>query len=36
MTHVASRIDFSEWTDRVDVESLVWVGVEALRKALEK
>ena len=31
LTHVASRIDFSDWTDRVDVESLVWVGVEALR-----
>ncbi len=31
LTHVASKIDFSEWTERVDVEELVRVGVEALR-----
>jgi hypothetical protein len=30
-THVVSKIDFSEWTERVDVERLVRLGVEALR-----
>jgi len=28
LTHVASKID---WTERVDVESLVWAGVEVVR-----
>jgi hypothetical protein len=28
---VVSKIDFSEWAERVDVERLVWVGVEAFR-----
>jgi hypothetical protein len=31
VTGVVSKIDFSEWTERVDVERLVRVGVEALR-----
>jgi hypothetical protein len=30
-TRVVSKIDFSEWTERVDVERLVRLGVEALR-----
>ena len=31
LSHVASRIDFMEWTDQVDVVTWVWVGVKALR-----
>lgn len=30
-TRVVSKIDFSEWTERVDVESWVWVGLEIVR-----
>jgi len=30
-TRVVSKIDFSEWAERVDVERLVRVGAEALR-----
>lgn len=31
VSHAISKIDFSEWTDQVDVGTWVWVGVEALR-----
>jgi len=31
LSHVISRIDFSGWTDQVDVGTWVWIGVEALR-----
>jgi hypothetical protein len=31
LTRVVSKIDVSEWTERVDVERLIWVGVEAER-----
>jgi hypothetical protein len=31
LTRVVSKLDLSEWAERVDVEQLVRVGVEALR-----
>jgi len=31
LSNVVSRIDFSGWTDQVDVMTWVWVGVGALR-----
>ena len=33
LSHVASRIDFMEWADQVDVMTWVWVGEEAVRLA---
>jgi hypothetical protein len=30
LTHLVRDIDLSGWTEKVDVESLVWVGVAAL------
>jgi hypothetical protein len=35
LSHVISRIDFSGWTDQVDVGTWVWIGVEALRMSDE-
>ena len=31
LSHLVSKIDFSEWADQVDVVTWVWVGVEVLR-----
>lgn len=31
LSHVVSKIDFSGWTDQVDVMTWVWIGVGALR-----
>ena len=31
LTHLVARIDFSGWSDGVDVRTWVWVAVEALR-----
>jgi hypothetical protein len=31
LSHLVSKIDFSEWADQVDVVTWVWVGVEVWR-----
>ena len=31
LSHLVSKIDFSEWANQVDVLTWVWVGVEVLR-----
>ena len=31
LSHLVSKIDFSEWADQVEVMTWVWVGVDALR-----
>ena len=31
LSHVVSKLDFSGWTDQVDVMTWVWIGVGALR-----
>ena len=35
LSHLVSKIDFSEWADQVDVVTWVWVGVEVLRMSDE-
>jgi len=35
LSHLVSKIDFSEWADQVDVVIWVWVGVEVLRMSDE-
>ena len=31
LSHLVSKIDFSEWADQVDVVTWVWVGLEVLQ-----
>ena len=31
LSHIAARIDFSGWADRVEVQTWLWVGVGGLR-----